>query len=217
VRCAPVRFEKNPGALLQGGKIAVTARRRKYAVVFDLEFTGWEGSLQSRWSRPQEYPEVIQIGAVKLEATSLKEVDEFEILVKPRVNPVLSDYLTQVTSITNQMVDAAGVDFITAYRAFLDFVGEAHIYAFGRDDLVFAENLKLYGWTTLPIPPYVNGNPWFKAQGIDLKGKHACDVGELAGVAFAGRKHTALADARGVASGFVALIKKGAPNLFLGD
>ena len=125
--------------------------------------------------------------------------------------------LTQVTSITNQMVDAAGVDFITAYRAFLDFVGEAHIYAFGRDDLVFAENLKLYGWTTLPIPPYVNGNPWFKTQGIDLKGKHACDVGELAGVAFAGRKHTALADARGVASGFVALIKKGAPNLFLGD
>jgi inhibitor of KinA sporulation pathway (predicted exonuclease) len=194
----------------------VTARKRKYAVVFDLEFTGWEGSMASRWSRPQEYREVIQIGAVKLDAASLKEVDEFEMLVKPRVNPVLSDYLTQVTSITNEMVAAAGVDFIIAYRAFLDFVGDAHIYAFGRDDLVFSENLKLYGWTTLPIPPYTSGNPWFKAHGLDLEGKHACDVGELAGVPFQGRKHTALADARGVAAGFVALIRKGAPDLFLG-
>jgi inhibitor of KinA sporulation pathway (predicted exonuclease) len=193
----------------------VPVRKHRYAVIFDLEFTGWEGSMESRWTRPQEHPEVIQIGAVKLDASSLKEVDEFEILVKPRVNPVLSDYLVQLTSITNETMADNGVDFITAYRAFLDFVGDARIYAFGRDDLIFTQNLKLYGWTTLPVPPYANANPWFMTQGIDLKGKHACDVGELAGVPFEGHKHTALADARGVAAGFVALIKKGAPNPFL--
>lgn len=193
------------------------AAKRKYVVVFDLEFTGWEGSIASRWTRPFEYPEVVQIGAVKLDAQALRETDTFEMLVRPRVNPVLSDYLIGLTGITNEMIMAKGVDFITAYRAFLEFVGDAHLYAFGRDDLIFADNLKLYGWTALAIPPYTNGNPWFKENGIDLKGKHACDVGEMAGVPFEGRKHTALADARGVAAGFVALIRKGAPNLFLGE
>lgn len=193
------------------------ARKRKYAVIFDLEFTAWEGSMESRWTRPQEYTEVVQIGGVKLDAETLKEVDEFDMLVRPRVNPVLSDYLIEVTGITHEILAAKGVDFITAYRAFLDFVGEAHLYAFGRDDLIFVENFKLYGWNTFPLPSYTNGNPWFKQNGIDLKGRHACDVAELAGVPFEGRKHDALADARGVAAGFVALIKRGAPNLFLAD
>jgi len=193
----------------------VALRKRKYAVVFDLEFTAWEGSMESRWTRPQEYPEVVQIGAVKLDAESLKQAGEFEILVKPRVNPVLSDYLIALTGITNEALAASGVDFITAYRAFLDFVGDGKLFAFGRDDLVLADNLKLYAWSGFPVPPYANANPWFKDNGIDLKGKHACDTGELAGVPFVGRKHTALADARSVAAGIAALIAKGAPNLFL--
>ena len=172
--------------------------------------------MASRWTRPLEHTEVVQIGAVQLDAHSLKLTDEFEMLVRPRVNPVLSDYLIQLTGITNEMLASGGVDFITAYRAFLDFVGDAHIHAFGRDDLIFAYNLKLYGWTSLGVPPYANANPWFRENGLELGGKHACDVAELAGAAFEGRKHTALADAKGVAAGFVVLIGKGAPNPFLG-
>lgn len=171
--------------------------------------------METRWTRPQEYTEVVQIGAVKLDVHSLKQVDEFEILVKPRVNPVLSDYLVALTGITNEMLAASSVDFITAYRAFLDFAGDAKFFAFGRDDLVLAGNLKLYAWGGLPVPPYGDAIPWFKENGIDLKGKHACDTGELAGVPFVGRKHTALADARSVAAGIAALIGRGASNLFL--
>jgi inhibitor of KinA sporulation pathway (predicted exonuclease) len=195
--------------------VAVTKRR--YAVIFDLEFTAWEGSMLSRWKRPREYTEIVQIGAVKLDAQSLKTVGEFEMLVKPRVNPVLSDYLVALTLITNEMMASRGVDFIVAYRAFLEFVGGARTYAFGRDDLIFADNLKLYAWAPLPVPAYTNANPWFKTQGIDLQGKHACDVAELAGARFEGHKHSALADAKGVAAGFVTLIQKGAPNPFLED
>jgi len=173
--------------------------------------------METRWTRPQEYTEVVQIGAVKLDVHSLKQVDEFEILVKPRVNPVLSDYLVALTSITNEMLAASSVDFIVAYRTFLDFTGDAKLFAFGRDDLVLAGNLKLYAWGGLPVPPYGDVIPWFKENGIDLKGKHACDTGELAGVPFIGRKHTALADARSVAAGIAALIGRGAPNLFLAN
>jgi inhibitor of KinA sporulation pathway (predicted exonuclease) len=199
---------------------AVVARgeKRVYAVVLDHEFTAWEGSMESRWTRPGELSEVVQIGAVKLDAVSLKEVACFDMLVRPRVNPVLSDYLVTLTGITNQAMESRGVDFAVAYRAFLDFVGEARIFAHGRDDLILAANLKLYGWgRTLGIPDYSNAIPWFTAQGIDLKGKRACDVAELAGAVFEGHKHDALADARGVAAGFIALIGRGAPNPFLPD
>ena len=196
--------------------MVVRGQKRNYAVIFDLEFTAWEGSMESRWTRPGELTEVVQIGAVKLDAANLREVDCIDMLVRPRVNPVLSDYLVALTGITNPAMDKRGVDFAVAYRAFLDFVGDARIFAHGRDDLILAANLKLYGWgRALAMPDYSNAIPWFTAQGIDLKGKRACDVAELTGALFEGRKHDALADARGVAAGFSALIGKGAPNPFL--
>jgi len=174
--------------------------------------------MESRWTRPGELTEVVQIGAVKIDAETLKESDSFDMLVRPRVNPVLSEYFVALTGITNDDMGQRGVDLVIAYRAFLDFVGDAPIFAHGRDDLIFAGNLKLYGWErALPIPPYTNAVHWFTAQGIDLKGKRACDVPEAAGAVFEGRKHNALADARGVAAGFRALIGRGAPNPFLAN
>jgi inhibitor of KinA sporulation pathway (predicted exonuclease) len=186
---------------------------RRTVVVFDLEFTAWEGSRTRRWSEPGERTEVVQIGAVKLDASTLDTRDEFEILVQPRLNPVLSDYLVALTGIGNDRLADRAVDFIPAYRAFLEFVGDARTFAFGRDDLIFAENLKLYGWQgALPIPEYRNVVPWFAENGIDLSGKNACDVAEATGAVFTGRKHDALADACGVALGIATLVARGAPN-----
>jgi inhibitor of KinA sporulation pathway (predicted exonuclease) len=195
----------------------VRGSKRIHAVIFDLEFTAWEGSMQSRWTREGEHTEVVQIGAVKIDADTLREVDGFEMLVRPRVNPILSDYFVELTHITNEAVTHRGVDFIIAYRAFLDFVGDAATFAHGRDDLILLDNLKRYGWEkSLPLVRYSNAVPWFAAQGIDLKGKRACEVAEAAGAIFEGHKHDALADARGVAAGFRVLIEKGAPNPFVG-
>src|SRR6266481_1736927 len=131
-------------------------------VIFDLEFTAWEGSMDSRWTRPGELTEIVQIGAVKLDAASLKEVGAFEMLVQPRVNPILSDYLVTLIGIDNKQLAARAVDFITAYRAFLDFTAASQTWAHGRDDLILAGNLKLYGWEhTLALPFYSNAIPWF--------------------------------------------------------
>ncbi len=188
--------------------------QRKRVVVFDLEFTSWQGSLPRGWNRANEHKELVQIGAVKLDAHSLKIVDEFEMLVRPRVNPALSDYLVGLTGITNEAMSNRGVDFAVAYRAFLDFVGDADIWAFGRDDSIFIDNMKLYG-LAMGVPPYHNVIPWMAKQGIDLSGKHACDVAVAAGVPFAGREHDALSDARSVALGMTALIARGAENPFV--
>ena len=190
--------------------------RRSTAVVFALEFTAWEGSVAHNWSRADEKKEVVQIGAVKLDAQDLKILDSFEILLRPRFNSNLSEYFTQLTGVTNEKLSVRAVDFVSAYRSFLEFVGNARLWAFGRDDLVLIENLKLYGWEQeRKFPACNNVIPWFAASGIDLAGKHACDVAGEVGVEFEGQKHDALADARGVASGIAKCVERGAPNPFL--
>ncbi len=187
----------------------------RHAVVFDLEFTSWKGSLQRRWLGPGEFKELVQIGAVRLDAQTLAENAALDVLARPRLNGVLSDYFQALTGITNADIAQKGVDFLAAYERFVEFAGGAPVFAFGRDDLVFAENIRLYGiGNAPPMPPYRNIVPWLVENGIETAGMHACDVGPRAGAAFTGRQHNALDDARSVASGIRALVKNGARNPF---
>ena len=182
------------------------------AVVYDLEFTAWEGSMANHWLRPGEFKEIVQIGAVKVDE-GFNSGETFDAMVRPRLNPVLSPYLERLTGINNQEVRARGVDFMQAYREFVTFCGGLPIVAFGRDDLVFLDNLRLYGVTDAPpVPSYVNVTIWMAEQGFDMRGLHACDVSAAAGVPFEGRKHNALDDALSVASGIRALMARGAPS-----
>jgi inhibitor of KinA sporulation pathway (predicted exonuclease) len=185
------------------------------AIVYDLEFTAWEGSMRHRWLRPGEFKEVVQIGAVKVDARTLEVVDTFDALVRPRINPGLSPYLQRLTGITDDDIRTQGRDFADAYRDFLDFAGGAVASAFGRDELVFEENLRLYGMApSHKTPDYRDARAWFRANGFDTQGLHSCDIGPTLGVPFAGQKHNALADSRSVAAGMQVLVGKGAPSPF---
>jgi len=186
------------------------------AVVFDLEFTAWQGSMAHRWMRPGEFTEVVQIGALRVDAQSFAVEATLDVLVKPRLNPVLSDYFVELTGIANEELAARGVDFAQAYVQFCEFAKGCAIFAYGRDDLIFESNLRLYGIADAPaVPRYVNVIPWLVENGIDPRGKNACDVGPLCGVAFEGQRHNALNDARSVLSGIEALVGRGARNLLL--
>jgi DNA polymerase III epsilon subunit-like protein len=182
-------------------------------IVFDLEFTAWAGSMAERWIKPGQFREIVQIGAVRLDSETLRETAQFEMLVKPRLNPVLSTYFETLTGITNVELASRSVDLAEAYVQFLAFVGDAMTFAFGRDDLIFVENFRLYGMTGVVLPPYQNVVHWLRAQGLDPR--HAGDVAEAAGVVLAGRKHDALFDARAVTAGIRALVASGASNPFL--
>jgi DNA polymerase III epsilon subunit-like protein len=180
------------------------------AVVFDLEFTAWEGSMAACWLRPGEFQEIVQIGAVKVDE-DFNAGETFALLVCPRINPVLSPYLEGLTGITNEAMRAKGVDLAEAYRAFLAFCGGLPVVAFGRDDLVFIDNLRLYGMSDAPpLPPYFNVKAWMEELGIDTRGLHACDVAPSVGVPFSGHRHNGLDDALSVAAGIAALIARGA-------
>ncbi|MFO1186916.1 MAG: 3'-5' exonuclease [Alphaproteobacteria bacterium] len=170
-------------------------------VLYDLEFTAWEGSLARGWSHPGEHREIVQIGAVRLDGRTLEETAALDLIVRPRINPVLSDYFVGLTGITNEEVAARGQDFAPAYEEFLAFVGTAPTGCFGRDDRVLMENLALYELQALARPPEAfNVKAWLVERGIKLDGIHSGMVAQQLGIAFTGRLHNALDDARALAA-----------------
>lgn len=179
--------------------------------VFDLEYTAWECSMARRWLMPGQFREVVQIGAVKLDGESLARLDELDLLVTPRINRDLSAYFTSLTGIGNADLAARGMDFARAYDRFLDFADGGAIAAFGRDDEVLIDNLRLYGiGDARPLPPFQDLRRWFAACGVDPRGLHSCDIGPLLGVPFQGQAHNALDDARSIAAGMEVMASRGA-------
>ncbi|MEJ0026975.1 MAG: 3'-5' exonuclease [Rhizomicrobium sp.] len=185
------------------------------AVIYDLEFTAWEGSMRHRWLRPGEFKEIVQIGAVKVDPLSLAVRETFSVFVRPRINSGISPYLERLTGITSQILREQGRDFAEAYAAFLAFADGGVCAAFGRDELVFDENMRLYGMTPpARTPEFRDLRPWFRANGLDTSGLHSCDIGPKLGVPFEGRAHNALADSLSVAAGMRVLVARGARSLF---
>lgn len=106
-------------------------------VVADLEYTAWEGSLANGWSAPGEFREIVQIGAVRVShADGLHEADALSVLVRPTLNPRLSDYFTDLTGITNDDVAREGVSLAAALKTFADFARGLPILTHGGDDRV---------------------------------------------------------------------------------
>jgi inhibitor of KinA sporulation pathway (predicted exonuclease) len=179
--------------------------------VFDLEFTAWGCSMASHWLRPGEFKEVVQIGAVRLTVDTFAPVAEFDVLVRPRINAVLSPYFEGLTGISNEEVALRGVDFALAYDRFLDFAEGGPICAFGHDEWVLEENIRLYGLKDMPpLPEFRDLRSWFADRQVDPRGLNSCDIGPMLGAPFVGHAHNALDDARSVAAGMEIMAARGA-------
>ncbi len=76
-------------------------------------------------------------------------VEQLKMTVKPRLNPTLSQYLIDLTGITQQEVDEDGVTLAEALRRFYVFCGGAWsnflpTTSFGGDHEVLLENIALH-------------------------------------------------------------------------
>ncbi|NQV85256.1 MAG: exonuclease domain-containing protein [Rhodospirillales bacterium] len=114
--------------------------------VMDLEWTAWEGSHARNWSGPDEEREIIQIGVLKLENNAdLTQLDSFDVMVKPRINPELSDYIIDFTGITQARLDGEGIRFSDALKRLVAFLGNDTkiVYSWGTDFKVIRENCQL--------------------------------------------------------------------------
>jgi len=174
--------------------------------VFDLEWTTWDGAQARNWSGPGEEREIVEIGAVKLDGrNSLREMSAFEMLVRPRLNPLLSDYFTGLTGITQAMVDAGGRSVADALAAFGDFLDgdmpAMRALSFGRDPDVLRRNCALAG-IAFPFPDalFRNVRPDLaRFAGVAENALSACDLPRHLGFPEPADAHRGLGDARCIA------------------
>ena len=85
-------------------------------ILLDTEYTSWDGSYERGWSGPNEYKEIIQIGAIVVDGKSLTEEGAFSVFIKPVKNPNLSDFIIELTGITQEKIDAEGISLPEALR-----------------------------------------------------------------------------------------------------
>jgi hypothetical protein len=107
-------------------------------------------------------------------------VAELKLTIKPVINPVLSEYITDLTGITDEDIAREGVSLAEAMKAFKAFCGGGwanfmQVGSFGSDEEVLHENFDLQaemfdasayrGWTGSfhDVVPYFVEN-----QGVDL-------------------------------------------------
>lgn len=83
----------------------------RYLYCVDLEATCDEVD-ESESPRPlgviPDQMETIEIGLVVIDLETLEIVDEFQRFVRPQINPILTSFCKQLTSIQQAKVDGAG-------------------------------------------------------------------------------------------------------------
>ena len=169
-------------------------------VIYDLEWTAWPESRAERFAHPDRPPEIIQIGAVAVSvADGFAERGHFETLVRPTLNPVLSDYIVDLTGIRQADVDRDGVDFAPALDAFLAFVGTGPVTVacYGNDSDFVQVNCTL---KNLPMPArlvdYVDLRAALDARGLVDRTWNSGSLAQRLGIEDEGREHNALDDVR---------------------
>jgi inhibitor of KinA sporulation pathway (predicted exonuclease) len=172
-------------------------------VVWDTEFTAWPGSQERGWTGPGEHRELVQIGAVALDATAeFKEIATFERIIQPTINPRLSPYFIELTGISQERIDREGIPFPGALEAFAAFVNRwsGGIGSFGRDDLVLDENCALHGVALAVMRRRFQDLRPALEETIGRKGMMSSELPRFVGLPIPEQAHDALADARAIAS-----------------
>lgn len=144
-------------------------------VIFDTEYTSWQGCLENGRADWQK-EEIVQIAALKVDE-NLQVISEFNVYIKPHINPILSDYFIKLTGITNEKLEQEGTYFPKAYAKFKQFAGDCICYSHGwsantdslADGKVMNKNLLFNQLVDANLPNYQNIAPWFKAQYAEKK------------------------------------------------
>lgn len=181
-------------------------------IVFDTEYTAWDGSLGRGWSGPGEFREIVQIGAVRLDTGAFEERDALDVIVRPVLNPALSEYFTTLTGLTDDRIQAEGVTLAEGVDRFLDFIGTTKlVLANGHDLRVIEWNCRMLDMgCALPAERFRNIRPVLQGRLLGTDPNFSSySLAEAAGEPVTGRAHDGLADARSIAAAFRALRRKG--------
>lgn len=161
-------------------------------ILFDIEATCWDGY------HSNEIQEIIELAAIRFNAFG-EYVDEFEQLVQPVINPRISLYCKQLTSISQQLLDAAPT-FKTVYPAFKEWVrpdADTYFISWGPFDpkIIGEECQRAYGHPSM-VENYIDLRAQYTSK-KDLPGRTGLlKAMEYEEIEFEGVQHRAMQDTR---------------------
>ncbi|MDI1442900.1 3'-5' exonuclease [Polyangium sp. 6x1] len=165
-------------------------------LVVDLEATCSEDG-----SIPREETEIIEIGAVLVEAATLKTVREMQTFVRPIRHPRLTPFCTKLTTITQADVDAAP-RFPAAMGKLRDFLGRdaALFCSWGNYDRNQLERDARRHGIRLPL----GKDHWNLKAAFARRHNEGREIGvgqalRRLGLSFQGTHHRGIDDARNIA------------------
>jgi inhibitor of KinA sporulation pathway (predicted exonuclease) len=172
-------------------------------ILFDFEYTAWEGSKVRKWSEPWEHREIYQIAAVRVSINAtLSVMENFECLVKPKQNPDLSSYIIRLTGIQQAAIDQDGLPFPQVFAMFYSFCeqGRRPLFCYGDDPAVLLENLALNKMDRPAFPAGVYDiRTIFEQAGVDTGPYTSGTIHKAVGIDFPHAAHNALNDVRSLA------------------
>lgn len=183
-------------------KTGVILFPQQKVIIFDTEYTTWEGAQERAWSGPNEYKEIVQIGGVSIDGKTLEELDSFSVFVRPLKNPILSGYFTDLTGIMQTQIDGGGIDFQSALAKFFQWSRGVDLYSFGTDAQVLEENCRLCK-IDFPFAPlrFYDVREVFQKFGIPAQKYTSGRIVEAFGKTVTRRPHNALHDALTIVDG----------------
>ena len=164
-----------------------------YYLVVDLEAT-----CDDRGAVPRAESEIIEIGAVLVDGETLAPVEEFQTFVRPVVHPKLTAFCTELTTITQAMVDHALL-FPAALARLVAFGTRALFCSWGNYDRNQLAMDAARHEVAMPLPgDHANLKELFAKV---LGGKKQGTYGALArvGLTPTGTHHRGIDDARNIA------------------
>lgn len=122
-------------------------------IVLDLEFNRSNNGFVSERNGVKLYNEIIQIGAVKLNAAR-EEIDSFSRIVKPSAYFKINNEVKQLTGISKEDI-FNGIEFKRALYEFLEWGGDGSelITWSSTDARVLKENIAYHGIEHVQLPP----------------------------------------------------------------
>ena len=124
----------------------------------------------------------------------MEVISEFNILCKPVINPILSNYFVQLTHITNEQVEKHGESFLSVFQKFESFVGNdvCYSHAWGKDyndesdGNIIKENILLNKISNPKTIIYRNiafvFNELYKKNNIKIKKQSSGQIAKLLGI-----------------------------------
>ncbi len=144
-------------------------------IVVDLETTCWEVGTET------ERQEIIEIGAVRLERPGLAIPERFSRFVRPKDDPIITDFCRKLTSIAQEDVDKAP-PFPAALSEFLTWAGRKpfRLASWGMFDLEQLERECLRH--KIPMPPVLLRHIDIRGLFAQRRGIEPCRMTEALGM-----------------------------------